>query len=173
MLWVEFCVCELNVTQVLFKRIVPHYNRVAKSAVIGGNFQMLSYTQLLWTEKRVTSCSTSLVTLTWSHLQKRKKSKKKKNISYRVYIYLTNVKGFFLFMCESCESLFFNWFTVDMLFISFWVWMDVGLNRGTFPVYVKCACVWAWECACACVCRSVSLKQYEWEIICELKCLEI
>lgn len=47
--------------------------------------QMLSYTQLFWTENPVTSCSTSLVTLTWSrsHLQK----KKKKKISIIVYIF--------------------------------------------------------------------------------------
>lgn len=40
-----------------------------------------------------------------------------------VYSYLTNVKGFFLFMCESCESkipFFFSFFlfTVTRLFIS-------------------------------------------------------
>lgn len=55
--------------------------------------QMLSYTQLFWTEKPVTSCSTSLVTLTWSqtHLQKEKKrdthtQKNDKKISVLVYI---------------------------------------------------------------------------------------
>lgn len=122
--------------------------------------KMLSYTQLFWTEKPVTSCSTSLVTLTWSrsHLQEKKKKKKEKNINYCVYIYLTNVKGFFLFMCESCESkiLFSFWFTVDILFICHCLeWM-------LEPCDLPCLCE---LCVCGVrvpVCWFVSLKQYEW-----------
>lgn len=90
----------------------------------------------------------------------------KKNINYRVYIYLTNVKGFFLFMCESCESkiLFFSWFTVDILFISRSV--NAWLNRVTFPVYVKCV----WARGVCCVDFTNSMND---DFICELKCLEI
>lgn len=89
---------------------------------------------------------------------RKKKKKKEKNINYRVYIYLTNVKGFFLFMCESCESkiLFSFWFTVDILFICHCLeWM-------LEPCDLPCLCE---LCVCGVrvpVCWFVSLKQYEW-----------
>ena len=100
------CVRELNVTQVL-SRIVPEKRRSRK-------------------EKKYICCDrsfTSKCCLTPSSSEQKKTSylmqylvsntnmesvssskKKEKNINYRVYIYLTIVKGFFLFMCESCES---------------------------------------------------------------------
>lgn len=88
---------ELNVTQVL-SCIVPGKKRTKKTQRSRRNIccdQLLPNAVLhpaLLNRKPVTSCSTVLVTLTWSqsHLQK------KKSISYCVYIY-DKCKGFLPF----------------------------------------------------------------------------
>ena len=103
-----------------------------------------------------------------------KRQKNKKNISYRVYIYLTNVKGFFLFMCESCESkaflfLFFLDFYSQHIVHFFWCeWM---LDWTVWPSLF----MWTVR-VCESVCAGVLVgftKTVRMETICELKCLEI
>lgn len=88
----------------------------------------------------------------------KKRKKKQEKINY-VYIYLTNVKGFFLFMCESCESkilfIFFFWFTVNILFIS-------HCASGWMFDWTVWPSLWMWT---VCVCErnvSVSLKKMVW-----------
>ena len=108
MQWVEL-LCALWTWPRCFHEMCQRSNgHVCKSAVISVFLQMLSYTQLFWTEKNLlphaVPCS---VTLTESVSSSKKKKKKEKMINYCIYIYLINVKGLFLFMCESCESKFF------------------------------------------------------------------
>lgn len=93
-------------------------------------------------EKPVTSCSTSLVTLTrsQSHLQKGKEKKKKKY--YHVYIYLRNVKAFLPFHVWILWTQIFFFFFLQSRYCSFLVvWMDAWLLCVTFPVYVNCECM--------------------------------
>lgn len=139
----------------VLSRIVPGKKKeknknnvhVGKSAVISC-FQMLSYTQLFWTEKPVTSCSTSLVTLTWSqsHLQKKKTKQKNKKINSCVYIYLTNVKGFFLFMWVLWMQNPLFWFKVNVF-----IYCSVN-GRFTELCDLPCLCeLCVRECVCVCV----------------------
>lgn len=143
------------------EKIQKNNVHVGKSAVISC-FRMLSYTQLFWTEKPVTSCSTMLVTLTWSqsHLQK-----KIKNQLSCIYL-RDKCKGFLPFHVSpvNAESPFLISSQCIVHFLV--VWMDVSLNCVTFPVYVNCVC--------ACLCVLVNVNTAEWMVgNCALKCLEI
>lgn len=63
--------------------------------------------------------NTSSNTNSQSRLQKEKK--KEKRISYCVNIYLTNVKGTFLFMCVFCEhKAFFIYYILISLSVNEW-----------------------------------------------------
>lgn len=109
-------------------------------------------------EKPVTSCSTSLVTLTWSQSHLQKKKKKKYWLSC-IYL-LDKCKGFSSFSCVNpvkakfFSFFFFFWFTVHILFISSSV-------NGCLTELCDLPCLCE-VCVCGVVCWLVSLKQYEW-----------
>lgn len=131
-----------------------------KSAAIACYLQMLSYTPSS-SEQKTSYLMQYLVSNTNMESVSLQTEKIKKK-DYRVYIYMTNVKGFFLFMCESCESkilCFVFLFTVSVLFISCSVKRCLAESCDLPCSCELCACVYAcvWD-----VCRSVSLKQYEW-----------
>lgn len=111
-------------------------------------------------KKPVTSCSTSLVTLTWSQSHLQKKKRKKYQLSC-IYL-LDKCKGFLPFHVWILwkQNPFFFFFYFQSTYCSVLVvWMDAWLNRVTFPVYVKKESV---PVCVQWVCRLVSLKQYEW-----------
>lgn len=117
----------------------------------------------LLNRKPVTSCSTSLVTLTWSqsHLQKLRKDKK--NQLSCIYL-LDKCKRFLPFHVwilwkQNSFYFFFFFFTVNILFISHSVYGC--LTASVWPLFMWTVCA---QCVsvCVCVCWLVSLKQYEW-----------
>lgn len=111
--------------------------------------KMLSYTQLFWTEKPVTSCSTSLVTLTWSrsHLQGKKKKKGKKYQLSCIYL-LDKCKGFLPFhvwILWKQNPFFFLIYSRHIVHLSL-SWVDVGTVWPSLFMWTVCV-----RCACACM----------------------
>lgn len=122
--------------------------------------QMLSYTQLFWTEKTSYLMQYLVSNTNMESVSSSKKKRKKYQLSC-IYL-LDKCKGFLPFHVWILwkQNPFFFFFYLQSTYCSVLVvWMDAWLNRVTFPVYVKKESV---PVCVQWVCRLVSLKQYEW-----------
>lgn len=162
MLWIEIFVCELNMTQVV-SRIVPEKQRSQRK-----NLPWLFVTSKCCLTPSSSEQKTSYLMqylISNTNMESVSSSKKKK-INYRVYIYLTNVKGFFFSCVNPVKAKSFLIYSQHCSFLI--VWMDVWIEWPSLVMWTACV-----QCVCVVCVGWFHYNSTNGNFICELKCLEI